>query len=187
MSRHAELMERGSITGEELQGMGEMGPCELIDGRIVPMTPAGGEHGRIELSLAMRLKEFVTARKLGWVMTGEVGIYTQRDPDRVRGADVAFVSRERMAGGAPKGFLEEAPDLVAEVMSPTDRWVEVQRKIAEYFATGVDRVWIVEPENRAVSVFVSATESHRLGEEDELVGEGALAGFSLRVARLFDE
>ena len=120
-------------------------------------------------------------------MTGEVGIYTQRDPDRVRGADVVFVSRERMAGGAPKGFLEEAPDLVAEVMSPTDRWVEVQQKIAEYFATGVDRGWIVEPENRAVSVFVSATESHRLGEEDELVGEGALAGFSLRVARLFDE
>ena len=187
MGRHVDLMEQGAITGAELEGMGDLGSCELIDGRIVPMTPAGGEHGRIELRLAARLEELVAGRKLGWVMTGEVGIYTQRDPDRVRGADVAFVSRERTAGGVPKGFLEVAPELVAEVMSPSDRWAEVHEKIAEYFAMGVDRVWIVEPENRAVSVFVSATESHRLGDEDELVGEGALEGFSLRVARLFDE
>ena len=58
MSRQVDLMARGSITGEELQAMGDMGPCELIDGRIVPMTPAGGEHGKIESRLTARLEGF---------------------------------------------------------------------------------------------------------------------------------
>ncbi len=127
------------ITGEELLAMGDIGPCELIDGEIIPMSPAGGVHGWIESTLGRALGTFVEERDLGWVMGGEVGIYTRRNPDRVRGADVAFWSHERLPEGPPPGFLDVVPELVVEVISPTDRWRDIREKIEEYFAIGVDR------------------------------------------------
>jgi Uma2 family endonuclease len=175
------------ISGEELLAMGDIGPCELIDGRIVPMSPTGGEHGYIEFYLGAELTHFVRLKKSGWVIGGEVGIYTHRQPDRVRGADVAFISKERSPRRPPKGFLEVAPELVVEIMSPDDRWQEVRQKLEEYFSIGVQWVWIIEPENRAVLVYRSSTEMDKLGEEDTLHGEDILAGFTLPVASLFGE
>src|SRR5262249_54586048 len=100
------------ITGEELLAMGDIGPCELIDGRIVRMSPTGGEHGTIELLLGSKLNDFVRPRRLGWVLVGEVGIYTRRKPDRVRGADVLFLSRKRSPSRPGRKFLDTAPELV---------------------------------------------------------------------------
>lgn len=175
------------ITGEKLLAMGDIGPCELIDGRIVPMVPTGNEHGVVEFNLGRHIGNFVAAHKLGWVTGGEVGIYTRRNPDRVRSADIAFVSRERSSGRPSKGFLTVAPDLVVEIVSPDDRWQDVRQKLEEYFGIGVDRVWIVEPDNRAVLVYRSITEMSRLGAGDTLLGEGVLEGFSVPVAELFEE
>jgi Uma2 family endonuclease len=175
------------ITGEELLAMGNVGPCELIDGRIVPMSPSGGRHGIVESRIGSALSVFVQQHQLGWVLIGEVGVYIRRNPDRVRGADIVFLSRERWPDGPPDGFLEGTPDLVVEIMSPNDRWQEVRQKIAEYFSIGVRRVWIVEPENRAVLVFRSSTDFEQFGAEDLLVGEGPLEGFTLPVTSLFAE
>jgi Uma2 family endonuclease len=173
------------VTGEELLAMGDIGPCELIDGRIVPMSPMGGRHGIIESGLGSALSFFVQQHNLGWVLTGEVGIYIRRHPDRVLGADIVFLSRERWPEDPPEGFLEGAPDLVVEIMSSNDRWQQVRQKIAEYFSIGVRWVWIVEPENRAVLVFRSSGDFQQLGSEDMLVREGPLEGFTLPVASLF--
>ncbi|MFZ1265293.1 MAG: Uma2 family endonuclease, partial [Anaerolineae bacterium] len=98
------------ITGEELLALGDIGPSELIDGRIVTMTPTGSEHGLIESNLTTELRFFLRQRRLGWVAGGEVGIYTRRNPDRVRAADIAFISTSRLAQPV-KGYLTVAPDL----------------------------------------------------------------------------
>jgi Uma2 family endonuclease len=186
MNMIATLPETKLITGEELLEMGDIGPCELIDGRIIPMAPTGGEHGNIESNLTSELRVFVRQRQLGWVMSGEVGIYTRRNPDRVRGADVLFISKER-AAERPAGFLKTAPDLVVEVISPTDRWQDMQQKIEEYFAIGVHWIWVVEPENRVVRVYQSPTQVQKLTEDEILTGEGILTGFTLSVAEIFAE
>ena len=60
-------------------------------------------------------------------------------------------------------------------------------KIEEYFSIGIQRVWIVESENRAVRVYRSPTEMQKLSEPDTLKGEGPLERFELAVARLFEE
>ena len=89
------------LTGEELFALGDIGPAELIDGRIIPMSPTGGEHGRVESELAALLREFVRQHKLGWVIAGEAGIYTRRNPDRVRGMDAARArSKSRCRGSS---------------------------------------------------------------------------------------
>jgi Uma2 family endonuclease len=173
------------IAGEELLAMGDIGPCELVDGRIVPMSPTGGRHGIIASRLGFTLSFLVQQHDLGWVLTGEVGIYIRRNPDRIRGADIVFLSRERWPEGSPEGFLEGAPDLIVEIMSPNDRWQAVRQKIAEFFSIGVRWVWIVRPENRAVLVFRSSTDFQLFSPEDIIVGEGTLEGFTLPVASLF--
>ena len=172
------------VTGDDLLAMGDIGPCELIDGRIVHMTPTGGEHGAIEFNLGGELSFFVRQRNLGWVMGGETGIYIRRRPDTVRGADIAFVPLQRLAKPT-KGFLEVAPDLVVEIMSPDDRWQAMRDKLADYFSIGVARVWIVEPHSRRVLVFRSTTDVEELNEDDTLCGEGALEGFAMAVGDLF--
>ena len=83
--------------------------------------------------------------------------------------------------------LTAAPELVIEIVSSSDRWSEIRKKIGEYFAAGVDRVWIVEPERRKVAVFSEPTKMIELAEADTLRGEGALAGFELAVSDLFTD
>jgi Uma2 family endonuclease len=172
------------ITGRELLAMGDIGPCELIDGRIIRMTPTGDEHGTIEFNLGSELRSFVRRHNLGRVTGGEVGIYIRRRPDTVRGADIVFISSQRRPMPS-KGFLDVAPELVVEIMSPDDRWPAMREKLADYFFIGVDRVWVVEPRNRTVLVFSSTTDVEEYEEGDTLRGEGALEGFAMQVADLF--
>ena len=179
------LTETRLITGEELLSLPDLGPCELIDGRIVPMSPTNVEHAYLENQAGWFLEMFVRPRKLGWVLVGEVGIYTRRNPDRVRAADVAFISRQRLPRRPRRGYLEVAPELVIEIMSPTDSWEEARSKVEEYFAIGVERVWLVEPDNQTVVVFTSKTQFQTFKVGDTLRGEGLLAGFELPVADLF--
>jgi Uma2 family endonuclease len=187
MSAAQALSETRLLTGEELAAMGDIGPCELIDGRIVSMSPASGRHGAIEALLTAELTAFVRRRKLGRVVNGDTGFFTRRNPDRVRGADVAFVSTDRLPRMPPTGFLDVAPELVVEIVSPTDTWEDLREKIEEYFAIGVERVWVVEPRKRAVLVYRSALAAQHVGETDTLRGEGLLAGFELPVRELFED
>jgi Uma2 family endonuclease len=174
------------ITGEEFLALGDRGPCELVQGRIVAMSTNGGEHGIIEAEIVFRLKDFNRARQSGWVLGGEAGVYTRRKPDTVRGMDAAFISKERHPA-RPKGYLEVAPELIVEVVSPNDRWKEIQDKLKEYFNIGVESVWLIEPEDRVVFIYSELTEVIRLDEDEILRGEGPLTGFALPLAELFAE
>src|SRR5690348_3035595 len=91
------IAENKLITGEELYAMGNIGRCELVEGRIVPMSPTGELHGNVELAIGAEIRAFVRANNLGRVSGGEVGIYIHRNPDTIRVADVLFISNERYA------------------------------------------------------------------------------------------
>jgi Uma2 family endonuclease len=150
------------------------------------MSPTKGGHGVWEARIVGHLFLFDPQGKRGWILAGEAGVYTQRNPDTVRGMDAAFISKMRHPA-RPEGFLEVAPELVVEILSPHDRWRDVQDKIEEYFAIGVVQLWLVDPTSRVVYVYHSPTDSIRLAETDTLQGEGILAGFSLPLADLFAE
>jgi Uma2 family endonuclease len=176
------------ITGEELEAMPNHGLCELVLGRVVPMSPTGGEHGRIEGNFYEALRSFVKPRRLGQVLVGEVGIFTRRNPDTVRGADVAFISSERYARlESTRGFLRVPPDLVVEVRSPDDSAAELDRKASEYLAAGVCLVWIADPDRKSVRVHRSGTDVREIRAADRLTANDVLPGFDVAVATLFEE
>ncbi len=180
------LTQTELITGEQLARMGNLGRCELVEGRIVPMAPTGDEHGGVEVNIGAALKGFVRIHKLGKVRGGEVGIYVSRNPDSVQGADVLFISNERYAQRKSQSYLDVAPDLVVEILSPNDSWSEVTQKLREYLDIGVRLVWIADPQTRRVYAYRSMTEVREFTEADELPGDDVLPGFSVKVAELFE-
>lgn len=168
--------------------MSGLGRCELVRGRIVLARPTSEEHGGVEGNFYHELRSFVSPRKLGKVRVGEVGIITRRDPDTVRGADVLFISDERYARrGRGRRFLDVAPDLVVEVLSPSESKATLAEKIAEYFEIGVRLVWVADPEERAVRAYRSPQDVRIFGEDAVLGGEEVLPGFSVPVRRLFED
>jgi len=174
------------MSGEELFRRPDLGPCELVDGRVVPLTPTGHGHGFVESNFAGELRAWARSTGSGRVLTGEVGIYIRRNPDTVRAADVLYISNERYAKRGASGYLDVAPELVVEVLSPDDRWSDVTEKLEDYFSAGVDRVWVVDAKLRQIFAYRSLTEVRQFQEGEDLAGEILLPGFRLPVSDLFD-
>lgn len=173
------------ITGEELYRMPDLGPCELVDGRIVPLSPTGRPHGRVGIRLAAHLLHFVESHDLGEVLAMDAGVYTRRDPDTVRAPDIMFISHDRLAGCKEEGYLDVTPEIVVEVLSPTDRKNQVTKKIEEYFSANVLRVWVLDSKKHRILVYRSLNDVQELGIGDTLTDEELLPGFRLSLTELF--
>ena len=173
------------VTGDQLAGLGNIGRTELVKGVIVHMSPTGYLHGYTEGKFYGALQAFVSQHKLGEVLVGEVGIYTARRPDTVRGADVAYISNERKARVQSSSYLDVAPELAVEILSPDDRWGELMDKLTEYFSVGVQVVWVADPRTQSVYVYHAPNKVQHFSAEDTLPGGEALPGFGVLVAELF--
>jgi Uma2 family endonuclease len=86
----------------------------------------------------------------------------------------------------PDGFVQIAPDVVAEVVSPNDNYYAVDQKVWEYLEAGVKLVWVINPRKRTVMAYRGPTgDASLFREQDEIGGEDVLPGFRCRVADLF--
>ncbi|HLZ69786.1 MAG TPA: Uma2 family endonuclease [Dehalococcoidia bacterium] len=176
------------ITAEELF---EMDDCdayvELIEGELQEMTPPPGwEHGHTTSTVGLLIAVYVRANRLGQVAVGDPGIILKRDPDTVRGPDVAFISSARLPPDRSiPGYPEIAPDLVVEVVSPGDRAGRIQQKVAQWLAAGVRLVWVVYPLSRHVVAYRELAHPRVYTEEETIDAEPVLPGFSCAVAEFF--
>jgi Uma2 family endonuclease len=177
----------GLITGEEFARTDVPDYFELVRGRIVPMPPPTHGHGRVEFNIAGPVYVYLQAHPLGTVAVGEAGIYTERDPDTVRGVDFYFITHERLAKrDKSKGYLTVAPDWITEVLSPSNTEALVKEKLEEYFAINVRMVWLADADAKCVHVYRSLTDIHTFHENDTITGEDVLPGFTLAVAKIFE-
>ena len=162
---------------------------ELIDGELIPMTPPGGEHGELALSLGSYIRAFVRENGLGRA-TVETGYHPADDRQTLLGPDIAFVSHERAPDPFPKRFVPVMPNLAVEILSPTDTIHKAREKAELYLGNGSQLVWIVLPDEQSVEVcrMTEAGEMKRevVGLDDSLSGEDVLPGFSLDVRRIFE-
>jgi Uma2 family endonuclease len=158
---------------------------ELVAGRLIRMSPVGGQHGTIVVQLILLIGGYVREKRLGQVFT-EVGFIIAANPDTVRAPDVAFVRRESVGSTPLRGFWNGAPDLAVEVLSPEDRPSEVREKIEEYLAGGVEVVVVVDPDGATLDVHRRGEAVLTLGIEDELDLGDVVAGFRCRVREVFE-
>ena len=174
------------MTAEELEAMPDDGNnYELVRGALVLMSPAGGLHGRIESRFGRYMDIHVYENDLGTVFTGDTGFILARDPDTVRGPDIAFVRKDRLPPEEHEGFLELAPDLAVEVISPSDRMCEVLDKVAEYLDAGTRLVVLVVPRRKELMLYGADRSVRVLTVADTFDGGDVLSGFRLPVAAIF--
>jgi Uma2 family endonuclease len=176
------------MTAEEFGRRPDPGhPEELVQGRIVSVPPPDRRHGYVCSKADRILGAFVEEHDLGRVMSNDSGVITERDPDTVRGADVAYYSYARLPRGPlPTGYGPEVPELVVEVRSAHDGWREILEKVAEYLRAGVLTVVVLDPRPQTAHVFSPTDPPRALGTEEELFVPGLLEGFRVRVGRFFE-
>lgn len=144
------------------------------------MTPGGFEHGGVAITIYTPVDVFVRANDLGTCVAAVTGFMLSRNPDTVRAADFAFVSKRRLRHIKDLGaYFPGAPDLTVEVVSPWDRLADVLDMVKEWLAAEAKLVWLIEPRHRTVTVYRRGKKPQTLTEADTLVGGEVLPGFSL--------
>ncbi len=174
------------LTAEQFARLDDDGKyrLQLEQGRVIREPRPGELHGSLIVRLGRFLDEFAEQHELGRVVA-DVGVITERGPDTVRGPDVAFTARARMNAYPQPGFLESAPDLCVEILSPSNRASRMQQKVVEYLDNGARLVWVIDPARRTATEYRSRSDIRILGLQDALVGYDVLPGFELSLSRLF--
>ena len=161
---------------------------EIINGELIDMGNSGALHGYVcSLALAA-LAGYILPKKLGVILDSSTA-FKMKNGNK-RSPDIAFFAKERLQGMAvlPSGYLEGAPDLAVEVLSPGNTVEEIEDKLTEYFENGSRLVWVIHPTQHYVLVYRSAQEPDRLLKgKDSLDGEEVIPGFSLAIADLFQK
>lgn len=184
MATREPTVERLRTADELLQVPRGTHRYELVRGELRQSMPAGHEHGRLAMRVALSLATYVEASALGEVYAAETGF--RLADDHVRAPDVAFVRRERVAeASATPDYWPGAPDLAVEVLSPRDRYTDVEEKIADWLEAGTRMVVVVNPDRRSLTVIRSATDMRLLGEAGTLDGDDVVPGWQLPVAAIF--
>lgn len=159
---------------------------EVVNGELIDMGNSGALHGNVCSTLMILLGGYIRIHKLGAMFDSSTAF--KMKSGNKRSPDIAFFARERLEGltELPTGFLDGAPDLAVEVLSPGNTVEEIDDKITEYFDNGARLVWILSPTQHYVLVYRSAQEPDRLLKSvDSLDGEDVIPGFTLPVADLF--
>ncbi len=160
---------------------------ELVRGRIIEMPPPGSLHGRFAFRFGYHLGHHVIERGLGEIITNDSGVITHRDPDSLRGPDVAYHPAAKLPPMQDwPTYFAFVPDLIAEVRSPSDRWIEVLQKASEYLTAGELVVVLLDPPTRSVHVFREDQPPQKFGPEDTLTFPNLLGDFAVVVGRIFD-
>jgi Uma2 family endonuclease len=142
-------------TAEQLIAMPDDGNrYELVNGVLRMMSPAGSEHGQIAERISRRLGNHVESNQLGATYAAETGFRISTSPDTVRAPDAAFVSHSRLKSVEPtSGYLPLAPDLVVEVVSPSDSSSDVEAKAEQWLNAGTQVVVVADPANLTLRIY----------------------------------
>lgn len=159
-------------------------PFELVRGELREMPSSGFDASRIASRILIALGQYVLGNDLGDVTTADGGYKLFEDTLRV--PDVAYINKEKLAQiTESEKFVPFPPDLAVEVISPHDRVIDLNDKIALYFEAGVQVVWVVNPARQTVSVHLPDGSSQTYTPEMTVPGTSLLPGFELPVASIF--
>lgn len=167
---------------EYLRTYSEGERTELVRGKVVAMNPPKPRHGKICARITRKLDEFSEEHDLGHVVGNDTGVLI--DVQTLRGADVAFFSFARVPREAPDDYWQAAPEVVFEVLSPGDRWTEVQDKVSDYLRAGALAVAVVDDSDTTVHLFRSDRPPQTFTADQPIVLPPPLEGFRPTVREL---
>lgn len=190
----AEREIKKKIAYEEYLAMPETNlRYEIVDGEMIMSPAPTSEHQWFIKNLIEILGPYVKRKKLGVVLPAPVDVLIRKTPLKTRQPDLLFLSAERtgIKGRAQlrnMPVIEVAPDLVVEVLSPSDRRSVLRNKLQDYIKIGVLECWLISPEAETVEVLKLSPEGskriHLFGAGDTLRSD-TLPGFKMKVDEIF--
>ena len=182
-----ETLPKKIWTDEEFMGLPQDGHhYEIVNGELIDMGSSGALHGYICSLVLSTLMMYISSKKLGIVFDSSTA-FKMKNGNK-RSPDISFFAKARLQNltELPVGFLDGAPDLAIEVLSPGNTVGEIYDKLVDYFENGTGLAWVIHPLEHYVLVYRSAQEPDRLLKTiDRLEGEEVVPGFTLPVADLF--
>ncbi len=175
-------------TEGELQSLPDDGFVhEVVRGELVMSPKNNFVHGRICTRLLVALENFNCKHRLGVVLDSSTGFWMLNR--NCRAPDVSFIPRARVEGlqfdlAAPK-FFPGAPDLAIEILSPSNSRSEMDDRLRDFFSSGTQIAWLINPDTQSVEVCRSLTQRRLIGPGGELDGEHLLPGFRYPINDLF--
>ena len=157
------------------------------NGELIVMSPTGSEGGGIETDVATELNIWARSDGRGRAFGSNTGF---RLPDSsVRAADAAWVSWDRwnsVSREERKGYAPICPDFVIELRSPSDKLPDLQAKMAQWIANGAEVAWLIDPIDKAVTIYRPGGEPEHHAHPTSVQGTGPIAGFELVMARIWE-
>ena len=169
----------------------DVSPGEIVEGEFVPMSRGTYRHGGIAARIVYLLMRHLEDNPGWFVATNDPGTRLKRNPDTLRGPDVAVLRESRVpTGKGVDGWLDGAPDIAVEIVGDSQTTSELMKKAADYLQAGAQRVWIVDPDKEILLVLSPPAHAQVLGVQilgptDILDGGDVLPGFRCEVAKLF--
>jgi Uma2 family endonuclease len=157
------------------------------NGEILVMTPANSKTSKINLRIGRLLDEWAEADGRG-VATGPDGGYTLPDGS-MRAPDAAWVERSRweaLTDAQQSSFAPVCPDFVIELRSPSDKLPAAKAKMEQWIANGAEVAWLIDPIEKAVTVYRPGTDPEHLDHPASVQGTGPIAGFELVLSRIWE-
>lgn len=158
---------------------------ELVRGALISEPLPGARHGRVCSNVVIILQTWARRTGAGIVYTCDTGFVLERDPDTVRGPDVAFVSAERLRPDDDGWFHEGSPDLAVEVLSSGNRHVDMEANVGNYLDAGTGMVWVIDPVAETL-VMRTLHDTPVFGVDDVFTAEPLLPGLRVAVCELFE-
>jgi Uma2 family endonuclease len=180
--------EKKVWTDAEFMAIERDGCFELVNGELIDMGNSGAKHGYVAVLLSAALFNCVSTQKLGAMFDSSTA-FKMKNGNK-RSPDISFVAKERLQGldDLPDGFLDGAPDLAVEILSPGNTVDEIHNKLVEYFENGTRLAWVVHPQEHYILVYRSGQQPECLLKSiDTLDGEDIVPSFTLPVAELFQK
>jgi len=160
---------------------------ELIDGELRVKEMASPKHANIASKLNMFVGSFIFQNQLGESYDSSASYLlkgTPEKPELVYLPDFSFVAADRVQQ-IYRGFYQLAPDLAVEIISPSERQGEIEKKTQDYLQCGVKQVWRIYPEQKQITVHFPDSTPTTYHEGDTLSSGDLLPGFTLAVSSLF--
>jgi Uma2 family endonuclease len=157
---------------------------ELVDGTLVEKA-MGYRESEMAVELSRLIGNHNADADLG-ILTGADGTMRLMK-GLVRVPDVAFVAWESLPNRQrpTKPVPDLGPDLAVEVLSESNTPKEMERKLKEYFLSGAQLVWFIDPDPATVRVYTSPDDAVTLTAADTLTGEPVLPGFRMKLGPFF--
>lgn len=159
---------------------------EVIRGELYMTAAPTIKHQDAVRNLLVALHLFVRERRQGKVYDSPVDV--RLSEQTVVEPDIVFISRERLSI-IKESSIEGAPDLIIEVLSPSNWVVDRRDKFVVYEAAGIGEYWIVDPDAQTVEVYSLRQDRYALLERYEpgqRVQSELLTGFQIPVDAIFE-